>query len=301
MSTDVSRKELESFAEAEARRQGVPPQLVKAMIDVESNWQSKARSKKDAAGLMQLIPATAREMGVTDPNDPIQNIRGGVGYLKKQIDRFGDLGLALAAYNWGPKRAAQLEADPRGTRIADETLAYVPEVFARMRRYGQMLMPSAFTLALYPLMKAVLADETLTSVRSKLGLQSKKDIQRDLTSGNLPRAPERAGAAMPGPGAAGAGLPAVPPAPPTPPESELGAGPGGEAALGGGGGAGGGGAAAPLEGELMPPAAPSPKNSRYHANPMDNFLRSQFGPLADLADPFPTTYDSELEQLLDRS
>jgi hypothetical protein len=296
---DLTRKELEAFAEAEAQRQGVPPQLVKAMIDVESNWQSKARSEKDAAGLMQLIPATAREMGVTNPNDPIQNIRGGVAYLKQQINRFGDLGLALAAYNWGPRRAAQLEENPRGTRIPDETLAYVPEVFARMRQYGQMLAPSAFTLALYPLMKAVLSDETLRSVRGKLGLRSKADIARDLRTGNVPGppAPSTAGA----PAAPGAGPAALPPeAPPIPPESAPGleSAPGTEVALGGesGGGAEG---AAPVEGELMP--RPSPRNVRHHMNPMDAYLRAQFGPLADLADPFPTTYDSELEQMLDRS
>lgn len=293
---DLTRRELESFAEAEARRQGVPSQLVKAMIDVESNWKPDARSGKNAQGLMQLLPGTARDMGVSDISDPIENIRGGVAYLKQQINRFGDLGLALAAYNWGPKRAAQLEANPRGTRIADETLAYVPEVFARMRRYGQMLAPSAFTLALYPLMKDVLSDETLTSVKNKLGLRSKADIQNDLRAGNIPSPSAGTSPAQAAPGPLGATelRPAPPDAPPEPTEAELGteAAPGSEAALGA--------PPAAIEGELMPRATP-PANVRYHPNPMDAFLRAQFGPLADIADPFPTTYDSELERMLDRS
>jgi len=290
----VTRKELEAFADAEARRQGVPPQLVKAMIDVESNWQPRARSNKEAAGLMQLLPGTARDMGVTDANDPLQNIRGGVQYIKEQINRFGDLGLALAAYNWGPKRAAQLEADPRGTRIADETLNYVPEVFARMRKYGPMLAPSAFTIALYPLMKAVLSDETLTTVRNKLGLRSKGDIADDIRAGNLPApiAPAAAPGALPaGPAAPDVALPPEAPAPP--PEGALG---NDEAALGTEVAPA---EAPPMEGQIMPRR--SPANVRYHRNEMDTFLRSQFGPLADLADPFPTSFDSELERLLDRS
>lgn len=294
---DLTRKELEAFAEAEARRQQVPPQLVKAMIDVESNWKIKARSSKDAAGLMQLIPSTARAMGVTDPNDPVQNIRGGVAYIKQQINRFGDLGLALAAYNWGPKRAAQLEANPRGTRIAEETLNYVPEVFARMRKYGPMLAPSAFTVALYPLMKSVLANDTLTTVRNKLGLRATKDVAADIRAGNVP-APSDAPAQQVSPGPqGGGGLPAAPP-PPQPaqrPESELAQ----EAPVGQEGALSQ--ELPAVEGVVLPQQAQLPAVRAPVAPTFDAYLRSQFGPLADVADPFPSDYDAELERLIDRA
>lgn len=76
------------------------PNLVKAIIQVESAGKPKAVSKKGATGLMQLMPATARDLGV-NPKDPQQNIEGGSRYIKDELDRFIDPKLALAAYNWG--------------------------------------------------------------------------------------------------------------------------------------------------------------------------------------------------------
>lgn len=76
------------------------PNLVKAIIQVESAGKPKAVSKKGATGLMQLMPATARDLGV-NPKDPQQNIEGGSRYIKDELDRFGGIKLALAAYNWG--------------------------------------------------------------------------------------------------------------------------------------------------------------------------------------------------------
>ncbi len=82
---------------------GVRPDLVRAVIQVESAFNSRAVSSKGAQGLMQLMPVTARDLGVTDPFDPDQNIRGGVTYLRRLLDRYGDNEeLALAAYNAGP-------------------------------------------------------------------------------------------------------------------------------------------------------------------------------------------------------
>jgi hypothetical protein len=79
---------------------GVDPMLVKALIQVESNYQARARSRKGAMGLMQLMPSTAREYEVRNPFDPKANIEGGIRHLKNLIDRFG-VELALAAYNAG--------------------------------------------------------------------------------------------------------------------------------------------------------------------------------------------------------
>lgn len=314
-----TRQELEALAEIEAQRQGVPVQLVKAVIDRESNWNPNAVSPRGARGLMQLMPITAREMGVTNVNDPAQNIRGGVGYLRKQLNRYGDTGLALTAYNWGPRHAAQVEADPRGARIPKETLKFVPDVYARMRKYGPMLQPSALTLGLYPLMSDVLADESLTSVREKLGLAKTPQIERSIKTGNtpIPRGPAREptapaapspppalpGAAAPAPAATlgeqsaapmegeilAAGQPGyAPPPPPTP-------GPPGEAQLGGEEAAlTRGPQLAPARARQLPAVRPTTAAAK-------NYLRLQYGPLAELADPFPSAYDGELDRMIDRA
>lgn len=109
--------------------------LVRAVIAVESGFDPKARSRKGAMGLMQLMPDTARRFGVVDPFSEEQNLRGGIAYLRWLLDTFaGDVSLALAAYNAG--EAAVLRAGRRIPNYA-ETKAYVPKVMAYQRRYAQ--------------------------------------------------------------------------------------------------------------------------------------------------------------------
>lgn len=89
--------------DAASKLTGLRPELILAVIDKESAGKADALSSKGASGLMQLMPETAKEVGVLDPLDPAQNITGGARYLSKMLDRFdGNLELALAGYNAGP-------------------------------------------------------------------------------------------------------------------------------------------------------------------------------------------------------
>ena len=98
----VTRAEVEGLVRTLAPGFGLNPELVLAVVEVESNFSPTVQSPKQAQGLMQLIPATARRFGVADPWDPHQNLRGGMAYLRWLLDHFGgDLRLALAGYNAG--------------------------------------------------------------------------------------------------------------------------------------------------------------------------------------------------------
>ena len=114
-----------------ARQHRVQPALVKAVIAVESNFDATAVSKKGAQGLMQLMPATAVRLGVEDPFQPTQNVRGGTIYLRSMLDRYGDMERALAAYNAGPSAVDR----HGGVPPYPETQDYVARVLAYYRHY----------------------------------------------------------------------------------------------------------------------------------------------------------------------
>lgn len=109
----ASAQTWQEYAHKEARRSHLDPRLVRAVIYVESGENPAAVSPKGAMGLMQLMPATARCLGVDDPMHPRQNIKGGVQYLAQMLERFdGNVRLALAAYNAGPGAVEKFNGIP---------------------------------------------------------------------------------------------------------------------------------------------------------------------------------------------
>ncbi len=124
-----TRLELERWVYRLAPEYGLDPRLVIAVIEVESGFDPRARSPKGAMGLMQLMPQTARRFGVKDPWDPVQNLRGGMAYLRWLLDRFdGDLALVLAGYNAGEKAVERY----RGVPPYRETRRYVQRITASL-------------------------------------------------------------------------------------------------------------------------------------------------------------------------
>ena len=128
---------IDSFIVDSSRRYGIDPLLIYAQMHQESSFKLKALSYKGASGLMQLMPATARRLGVTNIYDPRQNIEGGVKYMRMLLDMFGqDVNLALAGYNAGEGAVMKY-----GYKIPpyNETREYVRRISAR---YGSISNPS---------------------------------------------------------------------------------------------------------------------------------------------------------------
>jgi soluble lytic murein transglycosylase-like protein len=122
--------DLESVIHAAATAHGVDPDLIKSVIKIESNFNPNSTSPKGAMGLMQLMPGTAREFGVQNSYDPVENNRAGTRYLSMLLKRYGgNVTMALAAYNWG---MGNLERRP--AQMPSETRMYIENV---TRRYEQ--------------------------------------------------------------------------------------------------------------------------------------------------------------------
>ena len=136
------QRDFHSIVEDKASKYELDPSLVHAVIKTESNGNPRAVSRKGAIGLMQLMPTTASDLAVRNPFDPEENIDGGTRYLKYLIERFrGDLTLALAAYNAGPKTVEKTGSVPQIT----ETRQYVKKVLSLYN--GKTVLPASSSLS----------------------------------------------------------------------------------------------------------------------------------------------------------
>lgn len=134
--------EIQTIIQDASDRHGVPRSLIYSVLHVESDGDSQAHSDEGAKGLMQLMPATARHMGVENIWDPEENINGGTKYLKKLIERYeGDLTRVLAAYNAGPRNVSKYDGVPP----YPETRKFVN----RVRNRFEKLRPDRKTIYTY--------------------------------------------------------------------------------------------------------------------------------------------------------
>jgi soluble lytic murein transglycosylase-like protein len=127
--TAPSQTDIEQIIKKASARYDVDPDLTRAVVKAESDFNPGCTSSKGAMGLMQLMPPTARELGVQNPYDPGENVYAGTRYLKQLLDRYdGDVNTALSAYNWG---MGNVERNPG--KLPQETRTYI----TRVNRYYQ--------------------------------------------------------------------------------------------------------------------------------------------------------------------
>jgi soluble lytic murein transglycosylase-like protein len=131
VSSPTASNRYEPLVQEYATRQSLRPELVRAVIQVESGFNPLATSPKGAMGLMQLMPGTARELGVLDPFRAEENVHGGARYLRHLHDRYGSWTYTLAAYNAGPTAVDRYQGIPPYA----ETQQYVRRVLTYYRRY----------------------------------------------------------------------------------------------------------------------------------------------------------------------
>ena len=123
--------QVQAMIERVAREQNVDSKLIRAVVEAESDYKIDEVSGSGAMGLMQLMPATAKQMGVNNPFDPYENLTGGTKYLKQMMARYnGQLDLALAAYNAGPGNVDRANGVPNFA----ETKNYVRNISAKLSR-----------------------------------------------------------------------------------------------------------------------------------------------------------------------
>lgn len=123
--------EVEAIVHQLCARHGVDKNLVMAVIDVESGFNADAVSTAGAQGLMQIMPATGKDLDLDDPFNPTENIDAGIRYLRQLLDKFSDKRLAIAAYNAGPNAVVKYGGIPPYS----ETQDYVKKVCARLEHY----------------------------------------------------------------------------------------------------------------------------------------------------------------------
>jgi len=169
----LTRPDFSSYVHQAAAKYDLEPELIKAVIATESNGNHRAVSRKGAKGLMQLMPSTANDLNVINPFNPEENIEGGTRYLKQLLERFdGNLTLALAAYNSGPKTVEKYGAVPP----ISETRQYVKKVFSLYngkKNYVFSDMSSSPQKQYSPIYKIVLDDGTILFTNATLEKNSK--------------------------------------------------------------------------------------------------------------------------------
>jgi len=181
------KPEIEKLIEENARRTGLDPDLLRSMMKQESGGNRKAVSNKGASGLMQLMPQTARSLGVTNIFDPAQNIAGGADYMAMLMKRFrGDTRKALAGYNAGPGRVDQFGGVPPPSFAKGETYNYVRSIMADYERRKMITGASGDSSRLVSQTRPAL-DQLSAGVTGTFGQTNDLYARRAATEGDLLR------------------------------------------------------------------------------------------------------------------